>query len=260
MVDDGKAIVVAVHGSGEHLGRYKHIAKWLNDSQISMIGGDLPGLGRAKGKRGHIDDFNDYLREVDKWIKFAKENWPDLPIFLYGHSMGGLIVLRYIETLEDKDLLNGVIVTSPAIKIGVTIPKWQLVIASLLEKIWPTFRMKSGIKPDQVSRDPNVVEQYTKDPLVYGKVSIGWFFEFVKAIEEVWKNVDKINNLNFPILYLQAGADQLVDPKAADQFVELLHKEKVTYRNIPNLYHEIFNEPEKEEYLKIMTEWILKTI
>lgn len=260
IIKDAKAIVLAVHGSGEHIGRYKHIAKWLNQHDISMVGGDLPGLGKSMAQRGHIDDFNDYLVKVDEWLKFIKNNWPDLPLFLFGHSMGGLIALRYIEELKEKDLIKGAIVTSPAVSIGVDIPKWQLLIAEVLKKLWPTFRLKSSIRAHHVSRDPMVVEQYDKDPLNYGKVSIGWFFEFKKAIEDVWEKAAYIEEINIPLLYLQAEADQLVDPNAAVKFVEMLNKEQVEFHLIPKLYHEIFNEPEKEIYLKLMSDWILAKV
>lgn len=260
MIHDAKAIVLVIHGSGEHIGRYQHVAEWLNKQSISMVGGDLPGLGRAKGKRGHVEDFEDYLLKVDEWIEHIKNNWPDLPIFLFGHSMGGLITLRYLEELKDKNLLKGVIVTSPAIKIGVTILRWQLITAKALEKIWPTFKLKSGIKSHQVSRDPGIVKQYEKDPLVYGKVSIRWFFEFQKAIEEAWEKTNKISELGIPLLFMQAGADQLVDPNAAIDFTERLDKNQVTFQLIPDLYHEILNEPEKEIYLKMISNWILEKI
>jgi len=214
-VDHAKAIVLVIHGSGEHIGRYRHLAEWLNERQIAMVGGDLPGLGRSKEKKGHIDDFNDYLIKVDEWLRFIRENWPSIPVFLFGHSMGGLIVLRYLEELTDIGRIKGAIVTSPGISIAVEIPKWQLVTARLLKKIWPSFRMKSGIQPYQVSRSPEIVNQYDKDPLNYNKVSISWFFEFTKAMEEVWGKTDRISRLNLPVLFLQAGEDQLVDPKAA---------------------------------------------
>lgn len=258
LVDEPKAIVLTIHGSGEHIGRYRHVAEWLNRQQISMVGGDLPGLGTSTEKRGHIENFNDYLHKVEEWLDFAKENWPDKPIFILGHSLGGLIVLRFLEELKDKSRLSGAIVSSPAVSIGIEVPKWQITLAKMLEKISPTFGMKSGIQPEQVSRDQLVVKRYAEDPLVYSKVSIRWFFEFQAAIEKVWQ---KINNLRgIDLLYLQAGADQLVKPAKAEEFVAMAENKQIEFHLIPNLYHEIFNEPEKEIYLKLMSDWILNKI
>ena len=254
LVDEAKAIVLTVHGSGEHIGRYLHVAKRLNSKGFSMVGGDLPGLGTSKKIRGHIERFDDYLHKVEEWYSYTRKQWPNLPIFILGHSLGGLIVLRYLQEKQDVSEIAGAIVSSPAVSIGVEVPKWQLATAKVLEKLWPTFRMKSGIQANQVSRDPVVVANYGKDPLTFSKVSIRWFFEFNRAIEEVWEKADRLKQIK--LLYLQAGADQLVNPKEADQFSEKISNEKLTYHHIPNLYHEILNEPEKEEYLELMTDWM----
>lgn len=254
IVDDAKAIVLIVHGSGEHFGRYKHVAKWLNENGISVIGGDLPGLGKATGIRGHIDSFDDYLYKVDEWFDIMKDGWPNTPKFIFGHSLGGLIVIRYLEKMANKKELTGAILSSPAVSIGIEVPKWQLTTANLLRKLWPTFRLKSGITASQVSRDPLVVEQYANDPLVYSKVSINWFFEFQDAITSAWKEQGQLRDID--LLYLQAGADLLVKPEQAVKFAEQLESKQLTFHLIPELYHEIFNEPEKETYLKLMTDWI----
>ncbi|MFX0559825.1 lysophospholipase [Tepidibacillus infernus] len=260
LVNDAKAILLVVHGSGEHIGRYRHVAVWLNKHHISMVGGDLPGLGRSKEKRGHIQDFANYLHKIDQWFQYIKKNWPEKPTFLLGHSMGGLIVLRYLEELKDSQALKGVIVTSPAVSIGIEVPKWQRILAENLVKVWPTMRLKSGITASQVSRDPKVVKAYAEDPLVYNKVSIAWFLAFQKAIELVWKKKDQISRSGIPLLYLQAGEDQLVDPQKAKEFVEGFSKEQVQFHLIDGLYHEILNEPEKEIYLQLITDWMSKKI
>lgn len=254
IVEDAKGIVLTVHGSGEHIGRYKHVAKWLNENNISMFGGDLPGLGRAAGIRGHIEQFDDYLKKIREWHNYIKQNWPNTPIFILGHSLGGLIVLRYLQELEDKSEFKGAIVSSPAVSIGIEAPEWQIKTAELLRKIWPTFRLKSGIKANQVSRDPVVVKNYEDDPYVYSKISVNWYFEFLKAIKEVWDNIDDLKGID--LLYLQAGEDQLVKPEAASEYVNKANNNRINFYLIPDLYHEIFNEPEKEEYLQLMSDWI----
>jgi len=254
IVDNAKAIVLIIHGSGEHFGRYKHVVKWLNENGISVIGGDLPGLGKAPGIRGHIDSFDDYLYKVDEWFNAMKADFPNTPKFIFGHSLGGLIVIRYLEKMANKKELTGAILSSPAVSIGIDVPGWQLTTANFLRRLWPTFRLKSGITASQVSRDPLVVKQYASDPLVYSKVSINWFFEFQDAIASAWKEQEKLKDID--LLYLQAGADLLVNPEQASKFAEQVHSEQLTFHLIPELYHEIFNEPEKETYLKLMTNWI----
>ena len=258
IVENAKAIVLTVHGAGEHIGRYKHVAKWFNAQGISMVGGDLPGLGQSTEHRGHIEDFNQYVNKLEEWLEYIKKQWPNTPVFLFGHSMGGLIVLRFLEEKNEK--LAGAILSSPAISIGVEIPNWQLSTAKILKKVWPTFRLASGIKPHQVSRDPAIVQNYGVDPLNYSKVSISWFFAFQRAIDEVWKKAERINQLKLPILFLQAGEDQLVNPNKAVEFVKKLDSKYVTFLLIPELYHEIFNEPEKEQYLELTSKWMKEKI
>lgn len=257
LIENPKAIVLTVHGLGEHIGRYNHVGEWLNQNNIVMVGGDLPGFGKSIKTRGHIDDFNEYLLTVDEWLQYVSKKWTGIPIFLFGHSLGGLIVLRYIEEIQENQI-HGVVVTSPSISIKVKIPKWQISLAKSLKKIYPTLRLKSGIKSYQVSRSSKIVDQYGIDPLNYGKVSVGLFYEFQKAIEMVWEKANLINDKNIPILFLQAGEDLLVVPNKADEFAKKINPKIINYLNIPELYHEIFNEPEKELYLKMFSDWILE--
>ncbi len=257
LIEDPKAVVLTIHGLGEHFGRYKHVGEWLNKNKIIMVGSDLPGFGTSTEMLGHIDNFNEYLIKVDDWVKYINNKWPNLPIFLFGHSLGGLIVLRYLEELDINNSLKGVIVTSPSISVKLKVPEWQIFLAKGLKKIYPTLRLNSGIKSEHVSRSPEIVEKYGTDPLNYGKVSAGLYYEFQTAIRIAWEKVDRINKTKIPILFLQAGDDQLVDANKADEFVKYINKEQITYLNIPGLYHEIINEPEKEIYLKMITEWIL---
>lgn len=256
LVDNPKAVVLTIHGSGEHFGRYKHVAEWFNQNQIAMIGGDLPGLGKSKEKRGHVNNFQDYLNKVDEWLKYTQEKLPNTPIFLFGHSMGGLIVLRYMEELKNKNAIKGFIVTSPGISLKLKVPKWEVTMAKVLNNIFPTMKLENGIKSNQVSRSKNIVDKYGTDPLNYSKVSVRWFIEFQNAMKEVWEKADNINKLDIPLIFIQAGEDQLVDANEADKFSKLLNNESFTYLNVPGLYHEILNEPEKETYLKLLTDWI----
>lgn len=257
-VENPKAVVLTIHGLGEHFGRYKHVGEWLNSQQINMVGGDLPGFGTSNQTRGHIDDFNDYLNQVEQWINYTSDKWPKTPLILYGHSLGGLIVLRYLQTRELPAMLVGVAVTSPAISVKLELSSGLLFIANILRKISPKIKFDSRIKPEDVSRDPEIREEYAIDPLNYGKMSLGLFYEMQSAITKVWEDVDEINRAKMPLLFLQAGNDQLVDTDQADEFAKLINHELINYINIPSLYHEVFNEPERDIYLKLFSDWVLE--
>lgn len=260
IVDNPKAVVVTVHGLGEHFGRYQHVGEWLNSQQINMIGGDLPGFGTSTLLRGHIDSFNDYLNQVDQWLSYAKIKWTEVPLILYGHSLGGLIVIRYLQKRNVASVLAGVAVTSPSLSVKLELSSGLLFVAGVLQKIAPKIKFSSGIKPEAVSRHPQIRATYGTDPLNYGKVSAGLFSEMQLAMKEAWEDVAEIDRIGIPMLFLQAGDDQLVDPDKADEFVKLIINERFTYINIPSLYHEVFNEPERDIYLKLFSDWILDTI
>ncbi len=260
IVDNPKAVVLTIHGLGEHFGRYKHVGEWLNSQQINMVGGDLPGFGTSKEPLGHIDSFNDYLNQVGKWVTYTKDKWPELPIILFGHSLGGLIALRYLEKRETAGILTGVAVTSPSISVKLETSGGLLFLANILRKFAPKIKFPSGIKAEDVSRHPEIRETYSTDPLNYGKVSAGLFYEMQLAINEAWEDVEEINRAGIPLLFLQAGNDQLVDADQADEFAKLVDRELINYINIPSLYHEIFNEPERDIYLKLFSDWILERV
>lgn len=260
VIDKPRAIVLTVHGLGEHIGRYKHVGEWLNSQQIIMVGGDLPGFGTSKPPLGHIDSFEDYLDQVDRWLEYAHEQWPGVSVFLFGHSLGGLIALRYLEKRNMAEQLSGVAVTSPSLSVKLELPGWQLWLAGILRKIAPMVKLDSGIQPEHVSRHPDIIKEYGVDPLNYGKVSAGLFYEFQTAMKSAWTDVDAINQAGLPVLFLQAGEDQLVNPDQADEFVKLVNRELITYINIPSLYHEVFNEPERDVYLKLFSDWILERV
>lgn len=259
-VDNPKAVVLTIHGLGEHFGRYQHVGEWLNSQQIIMVGGDLPGFGTSKQLSGHIDSFDDYLNQVEEWINYTRDKWPNIPLVLFGHSLGGLIALRYLQKRESVGVLSAVAVTSPSISVKLEVKGGLLFITNILRKIAPKIRFNSGIKSEDVSRHPEIREKYGTDPLNHGKVSAGLYYETQLAIKEVWEDVDEINHARIPLLFLQAGSDQLVDADKADEFAKLIDRELINYINIPSLYHEVFNEPERDIYLKLFSDWILEIV
>lgn len=160
-VEQAIGTVVIIHGSGEYFGRYQWLTQKLNESGFHVIGGDLPGLGRSYGKKGHIDHFDDYYKVVDKWVKEARQFYT--PVFLFGHSMGGLIVIRYLEKFKGEGIA-GVIVTSPCLGLVRKVSPFLEGIAGIFNRIYPSLRLPAGILPEHVSKDPEIVHQYGTDP------------------------------------------------------------------------------------------------
>lgn len=248
---NAKAVIVIVHGAFEHSGRYDWVVEQLISHDYHVVYGDLPGQGEnIPTKRGHIRSFQQYLDTVKTWVNHAKSY--ELPIFLFGHSMGGLISIRFVQTMNIP--LDGVILSSPAVGITSGPNKVLRAIASLVNPIYPSLRVKTGIKSSVATRNEEFVAKDEDDPLFLRKVSIRWFLEFQKAAEKANKDVN--NYKNIPTLMLQSGVDHLVDK---DVGINWFNKIKVNEKSIhvyDELYHELLNEPEREEVMREIVQFI----
>ncbi len=249
---------VLVHGASDHSGRYAHVIEKLNASGISVITGDLPGFGRSAGLHGHIDRFDQYLDAVEQWVQQAKAQGGTAGhVILIGHSMGGLVVLRFLqERGHDHPQLVKAVLSSPLLRVAVEIPPWKRTIAKMLDRLLPKLRMPSGIDTAFLSRTPDVVAAYAQDPLCGGVVSARWYQEIVRASESARNQAGKVG---VPILLMQAGQDRLVAPEEAEPFFQKVPgRENSRFIHYPQCYHELFNEPEREEIMREMIEWVAK--
>jgi alpha-beta hydrolase superfamily lysophospholipase len=166
------AIMIVIHGFGEHSSRYStHFANFYTSSNIGIFTFDLPGHGKTPGKRGHIANPFVLLEIIDLLIKQIKTEYPQTPLFLYGHSFGGEVSLWY--TLVRNPSLNGVIITSPLIGPKDAVPPLKLLLAKFMDKILPIFSMDNGLNPKFLSKDLNVVNAYINDPLFLRKFQQG---------------------------------------------------------------------------------------
>ncbi|WP_082233542.1 alpha/beta hydrolase [Halobacillus massiliensis] len=235
-----KATVVIVHGAFEHSKRYTHIINKLNEDGYSVITGDLPGQGESDGKKGHIISFDEYLHKVMEWINKANE---ERPVFLLGHSMGGLISIRLMQKLYPH--IDGLILSSPALGLGQRASKPMELASLVLNKLWPNLLVSSPVDAEMVTGNPEIIESYKNDQLILKKVSIRWYREFQKAIQQAFKHVKYFPDL--PVLIMQSGRDVLVDPKKTYEWFHLINTEEKTYKEWPDFYHELFNEQEWEQ-------------
>ncbi|MEJ8544648.1 alpha/beta hydrolase [Brevibacillus borstelensis] len=252
-VEKPRAAMVLIHGTGEHHGRYQHVAEELNRHGVEVVSGDLPGWGRSPGRKGHIESFSQYLDAVEAWVETALQRaGQKYPVFVFGHSMGGLVAVRFIERFERREQLGGAILTSPCLQLKIPVPRWKARLADWLDKSWPTLRMASGIKPEMVSRDPMVQKSYITDPWQYPKASVHWYQELQRAMGEAWEERERVT---VPTLVLQAGDDMLVDADAVERFAADLPVD-ATFRRFPGMRHELLNEPERDEVLCCIAEWM----
>jgi alpha-beta hydrolase superfamily lysophospholipase len=247
--ENTRAVVVLAHGMGEHSGRYKHVAKKLTNNQFSVVAFDHFGHGKTEGKRGHNPSFEAVLKSISKTIEKAEKLFPNKPIFLYGHSMGGNAVINY--TLNKKHNLKGVIATSPFLRLAFEPPKLKLKIGKLLQKIAPSITMGNELNPSDISRDPIEVEKYIKDKLVHDKISPNFSLTFIDTGNWAIENADKLKTE----MYLLHGTDdKIIDYKGSLAFAN--NSKKARIKLYEGGYHELHNDLCKEEMLEDVVNWL----
>ncbi|WP_010274153.1 alpha/beta hydrolase [Paenibacillus senegalensis] len=249
-IKDARGAIVLVHGAGEHFARYEWLCEQLNKEGFSVYGGDLPGYGRTAGKRGHINSFAQYFQAVERWLQQA--SYKDRPVYLLGHSMGGLVTIRY--AMENSPQVNGIILSSPCLKLYRQVSRSLEMLVSVLNRSLPGLQFKSGIQPGAVSRSKEVQRRVTDDPYYAKKVSVRWYKELSSAMAIAREQTSRFPDI--PLLVMQAGDDLVVQAEASREWYAKLEIPDKHYREWPGLYHELFNEPEKQEVFAYMLDWL----
>jgi alpha-beta hydrolase superfamily lysophospholipase len=199
-----RGVMTISHGVGEHSGRYMNLVCPLTENNFAVCGFDHLGCGKSVGQRGHIKSWEDFRSGLRTCLQFIQSRYPDLPVFLYGHSMGALIALEYIQ--QTPKGLQGVILSGTPIEpAGVRTPIKEL-LAKLLSGIWPTFSIDLGLDPADLSHDPQVILAYKEDPLVQKFVSVRWGTEAISTQEHTAGRPDLIQ---LPVLFIHGSDDPL---------------------------------------------------
>lgn len=239
--DDAKAVMVMVHGASEHHGRYKWLIEMWRSVGVNVVMGDLPGQGTSTRKRGHIDSFDEYINEIESWVKEGMQY--DLPVFLLGHSMGGLAVIR---TMQEKHLpVEAVFLSSPALGLVEPPPKGLEWISKGLNYLSPSIRFSSHLQPGIATRNKEIQELDENDSLYVRKVSVRWYRELVKSMKLAYQNLKKFPDV--PVYLFQGGDDKIVDKVIVKEWFDKLKVNEKMYKEWRDLYHEVFNEPEREQ-------------
>jgi alpha-beta hydrolase superfamily lysophospholipase len=246
-----RGVVVLVHGVGEHVGRYERVAQAMTTAGYVMAGFDLRGFGKSGGPKGHTPSLDTYFDDIDLFLGELNRKYPGLPKFLYGHSLGAMLVMAY--TPLRKPNVVGVIATSPGTKTALQEQKFKVLLAKILGKALPTFTLVSGVDPQALSRDPQVAIDYVNDPLVHAKITTGWGLHVLKLIDLIDENASRFPR---PLLLMHGTADALNYPVSSTSFAEAAPKDKVTLKMWDGLKHELHNETIKDEVFKTMVDWM----
>jgi alpha-beta hydrolase superfamily lysophospholipase len=244
-----KALVLLVHGLGEHMGRYQHVAFALQQAGYMVIGYDHVGHGLSSGKRGDTDTPDQLTEHLQHMVKEVKSLHPRLPLVLLGHSMGGLVVQR--AAASDRSLADAVVMSSPALATFANAV--QKLMLATLPKWLPHLRVDNGLKLEGLARDAQVVRDYKHDRLVHPLISASlgaWI------VQEGIKAVQQAEQWQVPSLLLYAGQDKLVNPQGSADFSKRASAEVLQSHCFNVMYHEIFNDPEKQVVLQKLIHWL----
>lgn len=244
LVERPRGVVVLVHGSGEHYRRYEWLIHVLKRQHLHVITGDLPGHGETEGRRGHIDSFREYTDTVYEWYREAASF--KLPIFMLGHSMGGLIVIRAVS--ERYMPVKGIILSSPALGLYEYPNRIRELSGRLAHRLMPGKALRTGIQAQYLTRNPDIRAEYQKDELVNDTVTVRWYQEMIRAMRVSLAQPESFPDT--PLLVMQAGEDYIVDKEATVRWFNRLHTSERTIKIWNNLYHEILNEPEQERVVR----------
>ena len=243
-------MILLVHGLGEHSGRYVHVGEYFAGRGMAVLSFDLRGHGRSEGAHGHTPSFEKYMDDIDMLVAEADRRYPGIGRFLYGHSLGGILVLNY--ALRRKPSLNGVISSGPALRTSIEEQALKVNIARIFGSWLPGFQLSSGLEATSISRDPQVVERYQNDPLVHFQVSFGFAKYSLEAIEWTFEHGSEFA---VPLLLIHGSDDKLAYIRGSQELAELVEGD-CTLKIYDGLYHELHNEPEKEQVLSDVLEWI----
>ena len=253
---DARGTIVIVHGLGEHIGRYAHVAARLNANRWSVAGYDQRGHGASPGERGRIAAHDNLLVDLAAVIDDVRAEAGG-PLILLGHSLGGLVVARFVAGALESPRpswhrnVDALVLSSPALDIGMTGAKRALL--ATLERLTPNLGIGNGLDATGISRDPAVVAAYRADPLVHDRIAP----RLIRFLADSGPLVRQLApRWNVPTLLLYAGSDRLVVPAGSAAFAAAAPAALVTARPFASLFHEIFNEPEQDEVLAVLTAWL----
>lgn len=245
-----RGVLGLLHGLGEHIGRYEHVAAALNAAHYALIGADLPGHGLSEGKRGH-SSYDEILDHIDCLLGEARAQFPGCPVFLYGHSLGGTLVLYH--ALKRRPPINGCIVTSPGLAPGEPVGTVKLLLAKLMPAIYPSFTLGNGVDRENLSHDAALILAYKQDPLVHDRVSARLGLDILTKGTWIEQHASEFP---VPLLLEQGELDHIVSPEATKAFASKVPKDKLTYKVWPGVYHETHNEFVQSEVIGTMISWL----
>ncbi|RLS39260.1 MAG: lysophospholipase [Planctomycetota bacterium] len=241
--------LVVVHGAGEHSQRYEHWARLLAQHNWRVVSLDHRGYGLSGGPPGHIDRFDQYLIDMDRvWQALAL--CPEQTI-VFGHSLGGLISVRYAQTRPNS--MRALVLSCPLLALQLNVPAWKRTLGRICSLLAPRTRFRTSIRTDQLTSDPAARRTRENDPLRCRFVTASWYFQVLDAMVAAW---DEAPQMALPTLLLQGDQDEVVNPEAATKWWLRLTGRDKTLRVLGGHLHELLSEPDWEQTAAVIVEWM----
>lgn len=248
---DVLAVLLVVHGMGEHSGRYMNVVNHFVPLGYAVYALDHIGHGKSEGERELVDRFDDFTETLETFYQMVAGWQVGKPMFLLGHSMGGAIAAYYL--LDHQEDFSGAVISAPAVKAGEGISPLTITMSKILSRIAPKMGVLA-LDANSISRDPEVVKAYADDPLVFhGKTPARLGAELLSAMFRISEKAGKID---IPMIIVQGADDLLVEPSGAQMLYDRISSENKSIKVYEGLYHEVFNEPDREVVLKDVADWL----
>jgi len=244
------AIILMVHGLGEHIERYAPWAERFVNSGIGFIGYDQRGHGLSDGKRGMPINSSFLLKDARMMLTETRKAFPGIPVIMYGHSMGGNVAINF--AISETGSIDALIATSPWLQLASPPSPLLKGLASILNIVAPGLTLSNGLDPSHISRVPAEVEKYAGDPLVHPKISAGLFHSLDASGK---KAMNSANKINCPFLLMHGTGDRITSWKASEVFVMNTGK-PARLKLWEGAYHELHHEPERDEVFDYIIQWL----
>ena len=250
-----RACIVIAHGFGEHSGRYEKLAQRFADMNLTVVRYDMRGHGRSRGQRGHASSYELYLNDLGNAIELAREHRPTLPTFIFGHSMGGGVVLNY--AMRRGHGLSGVISSGPWLRLAFSPPPWKVWLAHKMARLLPSLSMPTSLDINKLSHDPEVAKSVEADRLTNSVISAAAFVAIVAAGEYALAHAA---TLKTPLLLMHGTDDAVTDHRASEMFFAAAGSADKSFKPWPGMYHETLNEIDSAPVYQSIVDWLEKRL
>ncbi len=243
-----KSIVCLIHGLGEHSGRYSSMAEVFCRRGYALFSFDLRGHGKSPGKRGDTPSFETFMEDIQSFHQTVVNRFADIPIIFYGHSLGGLLMLNYLIRRQPK--VVAAVSSAAGLRTSLTEQKSKMWMVETLGRITPTLPLRTGLNPQMLSHDAEVVRRYVEDPLVHDLATLRMARETNASIDYVFAHAQ---NIQCPLLIGHGSDDQLIYPSGSKELANLVPNSELVI--FEGLYHEIHNELTKDQVFRTILDW-----